>query len=180
MEIGDIIACNLKRLREERHLSLSQLANLAGVSKVMLSQLEKGGSNPTVNTIWKIAGALRLPYSSLLELPDQNVIHIKKENLQELEEDGYHIFNYYPRDAERSFELYQVEMDCGCVHRSVGHSVDSTEYIIVTAGQLELEVNAEHYCLHTGDGLCFEAAAPHLYRQLGEERTTLTMMVFYR
>lgn len=79
MEIGKIIALNLKRLRDERNLSLGQLAELAGVSKVMLSQLEKGTSNPTINTIWKITGALHLPYTSLLELPESEVVHVKKK-----------------------------------------------------------------------------------------------------
>ena len=65
MEIGKIIAYNLKRLREERNWSLSQLAEMAGVSKVMLSQLEKGASKPTINTVWKITGALHEPYTSL-------------------------------------------------------------------------------------------------------------------
>ncbi|EQG75728.1 helix-turn-helix family protein [Clostridioides difficile DA00165] len=55
MSINTVIAKNLNRLRNERNLSLGQLAELSGVSKVMLSQIEKGDSNPTVNTIWKIA-----------------------------------------------------------------------------------------------------------------------------
>ena len=62
MEISAIIAINLKRIREERKLSMGQLAEMAGVSKVVLSQLEKGTANPTINTIWKITGALGLPY----------------------------------------------------------------------------------------------------------------------
>ncbi|HEK9068094.1 TPA: helix-turn-helix transcriptional regulator, partial [Clostridioides difficile] len=51
MSINTVIAKNLNRLRNERNLSLGQLAELSGVSKVMLSQIEKGDSNPTVNTI---------------------------------------------------------------------------------------------------------------------------------
>ncbi|NJB07060.1 helix-turn-helix transcriptional regulator [Clostridioides difficile] len=58
MSINTVIAKNLNRLRNERNLSLGQLAELSGVSKVMLSQIEKGDSNPTVNTIWKIASGL--------------------------------------------------------------------------------------------------------------------------
>ena len=84
MEIGEIIAYNLKRIREERNLSLGQLADSAGVSKVVLSQIEKGDSNPTINTIWKITGALQLPYTSLLELPETDAVHIKKADIHEL------------------------------------------------------------------------------------------------
>ena len=49
MELNEIIAENLKRLRTERGLSLGRLAELSGVSKVMLSQVEKGESSPTIN-----------------------------------------------------------------------------------------------------------------------------------
>ena len=63
MELGKIIAFNLKRLRMERNLSQGQLAKEAGISKAMLSDIEKGGSNPTINTIWKIANGLNVPYT---------------------------------------------------------------------------------------------------------------------
>ena len=39
MEAGEVIAYNLKRLRNEKNLTLGQLANMAGVSKVVLSQI---------------------------------------------------------------------------------------------------------------------------------------------
>ena len=177
MEIGEIIAYNLKRLREERNLSMGQLAEIAGVSKVMLSQLEKGTSNPTVNTIWKITGALNLPYTSLLELPQSHVIHVQKRDITELVEEGYHIFNYYPKSAERSFELYQVELDAGCVHSSIGHATDSAEYIMVVEGQMELEVNGETYRLNKDDGFCFNATVPHVYKS--DAGAKLVLMIFY-
>ena len=41
MSINEIIAANLQRLREERNLSFGQLAERSGVSKVMLSQIDK-------------------------------------------------------------------------------------------------------------------------------------------
>ena len=53
MNLNEIIAVNLKRLRAERGFSLGKLSELSGVSKVMLSQIEKGESNPTINTLWK-------------------------------------------------------------------------------------------------------------------------------
>ena len=61
MEAGEIIAFNLKRLRNEKNLTLGQLANMAGVSKVVLSQIEKGEANPTINTIRFKFGKRRFP-----------------------------------------------------------------------------------------------------------------------
>jgi len=179
MEIAEIIAVNLKRLRRERNLSLGQLAEIAGVSKVMLSQLEKGASNPTINTVWKITGALNLPYTSLLELPGDHVVHVKKADIHELEEDRYHIFSYYAKDANRKFELYQIEMEEGCVHESIGHSTDSSEYIMMIEGQIEIEVNNERYLLKKDDGFCFNASAGHVYKNKGKKKAKAVLLIYY-
>ena len=179
MEIGEIIACNLKRLREERNLSLGQLAELAGVSKVMLSQLEKGASNPTINTVWKITGALHEPYTSLLELPQDHAIHIRKQDIHPLVEGKYHIFNYYPKDADRDFELYQIELEPGGVHKSIGHPVDSSEYIMMIEGRMELEVREKVYLLSPDDGFCFNASVPHVYRNRENQTANAVLMICY-
>lgn len=179
MEIGEIIAHNLKKIREERKLSLGQLADSAGVSKVVLSQIEKGDSNPTINTIWKITGALQLPYTSLLELPEAHAVHIKKANTHELIEDKYHIFSYYPKDQYRNFEMYQIEMEPGCAHPSIGHSTNSSEYIMMIDGQAVLEVNGKKYLLEKDDALFFEASVPHYYKNETNKPVKMMLLIYY-
>ena len=66
-DLGRIIAMNLKQLRTERSLTLGQLAKESGVSKAILSDMEKGESNPTINTIIKVSKGLNVPYSRLME-----------------------------------------------------------------------------------------------------------------
>ena len=63
MEINTIIGNNLKKIRQEKKLTLDELAGITGVSKGMLSQIEKGTTNPTINTIWKISNGLNVPYT---------------------------------------------------------------------------------------------------------------------
>lgn len=179
MEIGEIIAYNLKKIREERKLSLGQLADSAGVSKVVLSHIEKGDSNPTINTIWKITGALQLPYTSLLELPEAHAVHIKKANTHELIEDKYHIFSYYPKDQYRNFEMYQIEMEPGCAHPSIGHSTNSSEYIMMIDGQAVLEVNGKKYLLEKDDALFFEASVPHYYKNETNKPVKMMILIYY-
>jgi transcriptional regulator with XRE-family HTH domain len=179
VEIGEIIATNLKRIRQERHLSLGQLAEQAGVSKVILSQIEKGDSNPTINTIWKITGALQLPYTSLLEPAEAKAVHIKKINIHGLEEDNYHIFSYYPKDQDRNFEMYQIEMDVGCIHESIGHSSNSSEYIMIIEGTMLMDVNGTEYLLEPDDALYFDASYPHIYKNVCEQRVKAVLIIYY-
>ena len=179
MEINEIIACNLKKLREERGLSLGQLAESAGVSKVILSQIEKGDANPTINTIWKITGALRLPYTSLLELLEVRAEHIRKRDISELVEDKYHIFNYYPKNQDRNFELYQIEVEPGCIHPSIGHSSNSFEYIMLLEGEMTITVNEKEYLLQKDDALYFDASVSHCYKNDGTVTAKAALLIQY-
>ncbi|HEX2985519.1 MAG TPA: XRE family transcriptional regulator, partial [Caproiciproducens sp.] len=147
MEANQIIAENLKRLRTERNLSLGQLAELSEVSKVMLSQIEKGDTNPTINTIWKIANGLKVPYTALLEQQENDTIIVKKTEtaIQTGNDKHYRIFCYYPNTPQRNFELFQIELDAEHSYTSVGHSEKSQEYILVLEGNLCLTVNNETY-----------------------------------
>ena len=53
-----IVAANIRRLREERNLSMEELARLSGVSKSMLAQVERGDGNPTLSTLWKLSNGM--------------------------------------------------------------------------------------------------------------------------
>lgn len=179
MEIAKIIAHNLKKIREERNLSQSQLAKLAGVSKVIISQIEKGDSNPTINTIWKLTGALDLPYTSLLEMEETKTVHIKKKDIKELVEDQYHIFSYYSKNAKRNFELYQIEMDEGCDHSSIGHSSNSYEYVMLMEGEIILSVDGKEHRLKKDDALFFDASVPHEYKNVGDGKAEAVLIIQY-
>ena len=70
-EVNELIGINLKKMREERGYSIGKLSEIVEVSKSMLSQIEKGETNPSVGTIWKIANGLRVSFTSLLNEPTE-------------------------------------------------------------------------------------------------------------
>jgi transcriptional regulator with XRE-family HTH domain len=72
----DVLAANLRRLRIARRLSLSELARATGISKATLSSVESGRSNPTIETLAALAGALRVPLGELLEEPPLGEVRI--------------------------------------------------------------------------------------------------------
>src|SRR5882672_3239997 len=57
---------NLQALRQAQALSLDELSRRAGVSKSMLSQIERNQANPTVAVVWRLANALRVDMAELL------------------------------------------------------------------------------------------------------------------
>lgn len=181
LEVGEIIAENLRRLRMERNLSLGQLAEQCGVSKVMLSQIEKGDTNPTINTLWKIAHGLKVPYTALLEQQEHvaEVLHKGDIPAQQGEDAHYRLYCYYENGPQRNFELFQIELDAGHSATSVGHTEKSQEYVLVTAGELTLQVGDATYTLGRDDSICFAAAVEHTYRSTGVEMLTAAIINFY-
>jgi transcriptional regulator with XRE-family HTH domain len=177
--IGAIIGNNLQKIRSKRNLSLTKLAEMTGLSKVILSQIEKGDANPTINTIWKITSALSLPYSSLLEQPENPAAVVHKKDLPDLVQGRYHIFNYYPENAQHSFELYQVEMEPGCVHSSIGHAAKGKETIMVIEGEMQLEDAEETYLLQKDDAFSFDASGPHTYKNQTDACCRMVVMIDY-
>ncbi|MDD3028594.1 MAG: XRE family transcriptional regulator [Erysipelotrichaceae bacterium] len=181
MEINQIIATNLKNLRLERNLSLGQLANLCDVSKVMLSQIEKGDSNPTINTIWKIANGLKVPYSSLLEQPAQQTSIVQKAQLtpQVDDQDHYRIYCFYPNTPHRNFELFQIELDSNHRHESAGHGENTQEFIMVIEGELTLEVANQIHTIKKDEAINFDAANAHSYKASSKEMVKAVLINFY-
>ncbi|MCI1953124.1 MAG: XRE family transcriptional regulator [Clostridiales bacterium] len=181
MKVNQIIAQNLKKLRLERNFSLGQLAELSQVSKVMLSQIEKGDTNPTINTIWKIANGLKVPYTALLQQQEDDTVIVKKSEIamQTGDDKHYRIFCYYPNTPQRNFELFQIELDAGYSYTSIGHSEKNQEYIMVLEGNLQLTVNNKTYDLHPDDTICFTASAKHIYTSNGAEELKAVIINFY-
>lgn len=181
MDIGLIIAENLKRLRTERNLSLGQLSELCDISKMMLSQIEKGDTNPTINTLWKIANGLKVPYTALLERQEHHTVVVTRQDVTaQIEQDGhYRIYCYYPNTPHRNFEMFQMEMDEGCSYTSIGHSEKSQEYVMVLEGEMTLTVDANAYTLHADDSLSFDASLTHVYANSGQGTMKAVITNYY-
>lgn len=181
MKISLIIASNLKKLRSERNLSFGQLSALCGVSKVMLSQIEKGDANPTINVLWKIANGLKVPYTALLEQPVHQTNVIKKSEIiqQNNENEHYRIYCFYTNTPHRNFELFQIELDAGHCYDSIGHSEKSQEYIMVLEGELSLTVNEQTYRLGNDEAIEFIASEKHSYHALGNQTLKAIVINYY-
>ncbi|KAF5060279.1 HTH-type transcriptional regulator SutR [anaerobic digester metagenome] len=165
MELGKIIAINLKELRNERNLTLGQLSKISGISKAMLSDMEKGNSNPTINTIWKIANGLNVPYTKLMDgIEKESTFVSRKESVMQTgETEHYRVYCYFKSTPVRNFKLFYVELDAQSSNASIGHSEKAQEYIYIIQGELNLHTEAGDYTLVEGDSLAFDSSIGHTY-----------------
>ncbi len=181
MELGKIIALNLKELRTERNLTLGQLSKISGISKAMLSDIEKGDSNPTINTIWKIAKGLNVPYTKLMDGIEKETTVIRKSEsvMQTGETDHYRVYCYFKSTPVRNFELFYVELDARSSNASIGHSKKAQEYIYTIQGSLTLHTEAGFYELNEGDSLVFDSSIGHTYINKHDRLLTFIVINYY-
>mgnify|MGYP005805957951 CR=1 FL=1 len=181
MTPNEMLGINLKRLRTARQLSLGQLSAACGVSKIVLSQMERGEANPTINTIWKIAAGLGVRYTELIDPHGQDFQIIKKEDIMvQTENDGrYRSYSYYSVSPERSFDLFVIELEAMESYRSIGHPSGTKEYIMVDKGCLEVEIDQITYHLSAGDAFSFSGEKQHIYHNPGDEVAKATTLIQY-
>lgn len=145
--IGHIVAENLKRLREERKLSLDAVAKCSGVSKSMLGQIERGVTNPTISTLWKIANGLKISFTSLMMRPETDVEVVPRSAITPfVETDGkYRNYPVFPFDSSRGFEMYAIELDPGVRLDAEPHPEGTQEFITVFSGALTVLLDGERW-----------------------------------
>jgi transcriptional regulator with XRE-family HTH domain len=180
-EIHLIIAKNLKAFRESKKLSLEKVAELTGVSKTMIGQIERGESSPTITTIWKIANGLKVSFTSLINNPQEDTTLILKNDVQALSEDNgkYRVYPYFPFTDDRRFEIYSVEIEKGGYLSADPHREGTEEFITVFEGELTVRVNNTEYTVNSGDSIRFRADRPHTYHNSGKTLTRLSMTLYY-
>lgn len=165
------ISVNLKKIRLGKKMSLDDVSELTGVSKSMLGQIERGDSNPTVSTISKIVTGLRVTIDDLICAPVNSTYLVHKEKLTPVKEiEGqYTVYNYFPTDKSRDFEIYGVTIQPDGIYQSGSHGDRTTEYIVVTKGTLTLKIGDEFYEVKEGDAFRFESDKEHRYINNGKE-----------
>ncbi|MGG1661542.1 helix-turn-helix domain-containing protein [Brevibacillus sp. NRS-1366] len=179
--INFVLAENLKNLRASKKLSLDKVAEMTGVSKTMLGQIERGESNPTINTVWKIANGLKISFTSLINHPQPDTIVITQNDIQSLQEDNgrYRVYPYFPFEEGRRFEVYTVEIDTGGYLSADPHGPGTEEFITVFEGELTIRIHDGEYTIKSGDSIRFKADRNHVYHNSGTTLTRISMVIYY-
>ena len=174
-----LVSENIKRIRQEKNLSLGDLAKLSDVSKSMLAQIEKGEGNPTLSTLWKIANGMQVSFNTLIAQPK---LPYKVTKLAEIEPildmngglKNYSLFS----DIENNFSVYQIEVSKEISWISEAHIRGTAEFVIVIQGTLEIKLEEKTFILKKGENLWFKADVPHSYCNL-DEGTTIFHNILY-
>lgn len=180
MDIHENIALRLRAIRKEKGLTLEELAEISGVSRSMLGEIERGGTNPTILVLWKIAEGLKKPITAFLEAESPPYSLVRAHELQPFNQDeGYRIFSIFPYNESSKCEVLHIELEPGAELANSGHRLELDEIIILENGQIELALEDEVFALNSGDAIRFQGSLAHRIRNTCDETVRLVNLLSY-
>ena len=182
--ISKHLGARVKQLRAERGWSLEQLAAASGVSRSMLSQIEREEANPTLAVTLRIAQAFGMSLSDLIEMPgasssvaviraDDHAFHYRSDKFCRLR-------TLSPLKLEKDVEVYEVQLQPGGALRSEAHFAGTREFLTVQKGQVRVESAADHELLNPGDSASYRADVPHAIVNIGKGEAVIFLVDIYR
>lgn len=167
------VGSRVKRLRTQAGLTLEEFATQSGVSRAMLSKVERGEKSPTLAIIVRIAKGLNVSMSALMGAePDlAQVSVIRKANRLAFRdaETGFERHNLSPTHLDNDLEFLLHRIPPG---ESSGelppYKVPTEKYLVVHEGQLTVQTGEANYVLETGDSFYFDVRDSYRFINAGK------------
>jgi len=167
-------------LRRQHKLTLEQLAAASGVSRSMLSQIERGRANPTLAVTYRIAQAFSMSIGELVDQPDAaatiDVIDASDSSMLFRSDSDCQIRTLSPLHLDKTVEFYEVTLAPGASLDSAPHFQGTREILTVNQGVAEVEVGGSARQLQQGDSAHYRADLPHCIRNRADQ-TMLAYLV---
>jgi transcriptional regulator with XRE-family HTH domain len=174
----------VKKLRTDRGWSLDNLAQASGVSRSMLSEIEREKANPTLAVTFRISSAFAMTIAELIEssekqaaiqvtrASDRGQVYRSDKNCQ--------IRTLSPLNLEKDVEFYEVTLRPGGELRSTPHYEGTREFLTVESGNVRVESAGDLVELTRGDSATYRADVPHAIVNIGEGEAVLFLVDIYR
>lgn len=171
-DINQRIAARVRELRATRGLSLEALAQRSGVSRSMISLIERGESSATAVVLEKLSASLGVALAGLFEDPQAEASPLARRATQPTWRDpasGYVRRNLSPPGWPSPLQLVEVEFPPGAkvAYETGARDVDVFQQVWVLDGAIEMNVGAETHRLEAGDCIAMQLDRPIGYRNPG-------------
>lgn len=167
MDLSDSLAATVHAARIDQDLSVNALAERSGVSRAMITKIERGEAQPTAVLLGRLSGALGMTLSELVARAEHTGDLLRRAADQPVWADpatGYQRRALSPV-TDGPLELVEVELPPGA---SVSYPADAyifkTQQLWILEGRLELHEGQEVHELNAGDCLQLGAPAPTTFR----------------
>lgn len=163
------IGARVRDLRAVRGLTLEALSDSSGVSRSMISVIERGESSPTAALLEKLATGLGVSLASLFDSPTPNREPVSRRAGQPQWRDpasGYVRRNVSPSGVASPIQIVEVEFPSGArvAFDSGARDMRVHQQVWVLDGAIEVSVGDERHQLRSGDCLAFVLDRPTAFR----------------
>jgi transcriptional regulator with XRE-family HTH domain len=173
LALGADFGARVRELRQGRRWSLEALSRASGVSRSMLSEIERGEASPTLALALAIARALGARLGDMVEGQHTSPLQVVRHNdpAFHYQTDGdCQIRTLSPLDADRMLEYYRLDFERGGELRSQPHFTGTREIVYVDVGRIRVESGDDDVVLTAGDSVTFAADVPHAIVNVGRSR----------
>jgi transcriptional regulator with XRE-family HTH domain len=169
---ADRLGARVRELRREWGLTLDALAKRSGVSRAMISKLERGEKNPTLVVAAKIAEGLGIDLPELLGIEERREAVVVPRDRRPVMRDpqtGFERQLLSPTFVGRGAEFVRNIIPEGSTSGEFPpHRRGVEEYVLVEKGRLKAILGGDEYLLEEGDALYFEADVAHRFDNAGD------------
>ncbi|MGN6668684.1 MAG: helix-turn-helix domain-containing protein [Trinickia sp.] len=173
----------IQRLRMERKLTLDDLSRAAGVSKSMLSEIERDKANPTIAVAWRLTNALGVSLDQLFatQRAHETIAVSGPHEIPTLDGHGakYQLRVWGPIELAGKFEWYELTLQPGGALVSNAHEPRTREHLTVLNGSMEIEADGEVRRLKAADTARYQADVPHAIRNAGKAEAKALLVVIH-
>ncbi len=159
------LPARLKEARRAKGLSLEAVANLSGVSRSMVSQIERGESSPTISTLWNLTRALQVDFAGLLEEANSvdEIEVLRTSEVPSIDNMGQNcrIRILSPPEEAGGHEVYDIQFDKNGALNSQPHTRGAREQLTVLEGSVQVRSGSAKMDLSTGDTARYAADVAH-------------------
>jgi transcriptional regulator with XRE-family HTH domain len=174
---------HIQRLRGERKMTLDDLSRAAGVSKSMLSEIERDKANPTIAVAWRLTNALGVSLDSLFaqqKAPEAIAVSGPHDIPTLSGHDAkYQLRVWGPIELAGKFEWYELTLHAGGALVSNAHEPGTREHLTVLHGTIDIEAAGTTKRLKTADTARYVADEPHAIRNAGKGEAKALLVVIH-
>lgn len=180
------ITNKLKEVRKEKNITLQELADNAGVTKGMLSQVENNRTIPSLTVFLNIIKSLQIDvndfFKDINSLPATNKVIFKKKSQNQFFEKENAIGFSYQRLLSTTINDQHLDFVLLTLQPNASRpmvSTDAYEFKLLLKGKVEYVIGNEVYVMEEGDTLLFDATVLHNPRNVGDGEAVLLVAYLF-
>ena len=186
LELNGRIAARVRGLRSARRLSLEELATRSGVSRSMISLVERGESSPTAVVLEKLATGLGVMLATLFDSPQpagamvaDRVSRRKDQPEWKDPASGYLRRNVSPPGTVQPMQIVEVHFPPGgrVAFETATRDVPTHQQVWVLEGSIDVTLGTERHRLRQGDCLAMELDRPTMFHNPTRRTTRYAVIV---